>query len=103
MATVGALLTVCGKPLSPRDRKVWQQAIALLMGLRVRNGIGKKDLAGAVETALHHSTGGGSAPEVNIQPTGRRKARLGLGRIVALCCRSSTLHQNHEHIRHLYV
>jgi hypothetical protein len=31
---------------------VWQQAIALLMGLKVRNGIGKKDLAGAVKTAL---------------------------------------------------
>ena len=54
---------------------MWQQAIALLMGLKVRNDIGEKDLAGAVETALHHSAGGGSAPEVNIQPTGRRKAR----------------------------
>ena len=62
---------------------MWQQAIALLMGLKVRNGIGEKDLAGAVETALHHSAGGGSAPEVNIQPTGRRKARsVGFGRIV---------------------
>ena len=75
MPTRGAPLTVCGKPLSPGDRKVWQQAIALLMGLKVRNGIGEKDLAGAVETALHHSAGGGWAPEVNIQPTGRRKAR----------------------------
>ena len=72
----GAPLTVCGKPLSPRDRKVWQQAIALLVELKVRNGIGEKDLAGAVETALHHSAGGGSAPGVNIQPTsGRIKAR----------------------------
>jgi hypothetical protein len=94
MTTVGAPLTVCGKPLSPGDRKVWQQAIALLMGLKVRNDIGKKDLAGAVETALHHSAGGGSAPEVNIQPTSGRKARLGLGRIVALDCRSSALHRN---------
>ena len=77
----GAPLTVCGKPLSPGDRKVWQQAIALLMGLKVRNDIGEKDLAGAVETALHHSAGGGQAPEVNIQPTGRRKARsVGFGR-----------------------
>ena len=90
----GAPLTVCGKPLSPGDRKVWQQAIALLMGLKVRNDIGEKDLAGAVETALHHSAGGGSAPEVNIQPTSGRKARLGLGRIVALDCRSSALHRN---------
>ena len=71
----GAPLTVCGKPLSPRDRKVWQQAIGMLMGLKVRNEIGEKDLAGAVEMALHHSAGGGPAPEVNIQPTGRRKAR----------------------------
>ena len=75
--------TVCGKPLSPGDRKVWQQAIALLMKLKVRNNIVEKDLAGAVETALHHSAGGGSAPEVNIQPTGRPKARsVGFGRIV---------------------
>ena len=94
MTTMGAPLTVCGKPLSPGDRKVWQQAIALLMGLKVRNDIGEKDLAGAVETALHHSAGGGSAPEVNIQPTSGRKARLGLGRIVALDCRTSALHRN---------
>ena len=85
MATVGAPLTVCGKPLSPVDRRVWQQAIALLMGLKVRNDIGEKDLAGAVEMALHHRAGGSSAPEVNNQPTGRRKARLGLGRIVVYC------------------
>jgi hypothetical protein len=26
---------LCGKPLSPEDRKVWQQAIALLIGLKV--------------------------------------------------------------------
>jgi hypothetical protein len=55
------------------------------MGLKVRNGIGEKDLAGAVETALHHSAGGSPAPEVNIQPTGRRKARsVGFGRIVVI-------------------
>jgi hypothetical protein len=62
---------------------VWQQAIALLMGLKVRNDIGEKDLAGAVETALHHSAGGRPAPEVNIQPASRRKARsVGFGRVV---------------------
>jgi hypothetical protein len=43
---------LCGKPLSPKDRKVWQQAIALLMGLKFRNGFGEKDLAAAVGTAL---------------------------------------------------
>ena len=47
---------LCGKPLSPKDRKVWQQAIAMLMGLKVRNGFGEKDLAGAVERALHRGT-----------------------------------------------
>ena len=56
---------------------MWQQAIALLMGLKVRNDIGEKDLAGAVETALHHSAGGGSAPGVNCQPTSAgHKAQL---------------------------
>ena len=47
---------LCGKPLSPKDRKVWQQAMAMLMGLKVRNGFGMKDLAGAVERALHRGT-----------------------------------------------
>jgi hypothetical protein len=44
---------LCGKPLSPEDRKVWQQAITLLMGLKNRNDFGEKDLGAAVETALH--------------------------------------------------
>ena len=47
------LAPLCGKPLSPKDRKVWQQAIAMLMGLKARNGFGEKDLADAVERALH--------------------------------------------------
>ena len=45
---------LCGKPLSPKDRKVWQQAIALLLGLKFRNGFGEKDLTAAVGTALRH-------------------------------------------------
>ena len=43
---------LCGKPLTPKDRKVWNQAIALLMGLKRRNGFGVKDLTAAVGTAL---------------------------------------------------
>ena len=43
---------LCGKALSPGDRKVWYQAIAMLMGLKVRNGFGEKELAAAVGTAL---------------------------------------------------
>ena len=45
---------LCGKPLSPEDRKVWQQAIGMLIGLKIRNGFGENDLAAAVGTALHH-------------------------------------------------
>ena len=55
------LAPLCGKPLSPKDRKVWHQAIALLMGLKVRNGFGEKELTGAVERALHRGTGAWSA------------------------------------------
>ena len=47
------LLPVCGKPLSPEDRRVWQQAIAMLVGLKIRNGFGGKELTAAVGTALH--------------------------------------------------
>ena len=43
---------LCGKPLTPEDREVWQQAIAMLMGLRIRNGFGEEDLVAAVGTAL---------------------------------------------------
>jgi hypothetical protein len=44
---------LCGKPLSPEDRNVWQQAIAMLMGLKIRNGFDEKDMTAAVGTALH--------------------------------------------------
>jgi hypothetical protein len=43
---------LCGKLLSPADRKVWNQAIAMLLGLKKRNGFGEKDLTAAVGTAL---------------------------------------------------
>jgi hypothetical protein len=45
---------LCGKPLSPEDRRVWQEAIAMLIGLKIRNGFGEQDLAAAVGKALHH-------------------------------------------------
>ena len=44
---------LCGRQLSPADRKVWRQAIALLIGLKRRNGFGEMDLAAAVGTAMH--------------------------------------------------
>jgi hypothetical protein len=51
-----APMHVCGKDLTPVDRKAWRQAITLLMGLKLRNGFGKKDLAAAVETALQRGS-----------------------------------------------
>ena len=45
-------IRVCGLRLKSKDRKVWQQAIAMLMDLKVRNGLGEKELVGAVERAL---------------------------------------------------
>ena len=50
-------VTVCGKALSPEDRKVWRQAIAMLMGLKLRNGLREKGLTAAVGTALHREVG----------------------------------------------
>ena len=52
-----APLILCGKPLGPEDQKVWRQALALLMGLKFRNGFGEKDLTAAVGTALHRGAG----------------------------------------------
>ena len=44
---------LCGRQLSLADRRVWNQAIAMLMGLQRRNDFGEKELAAAVGTALH--------------------------------------------------
>ena len=43
---------LCVRQLSPADRRVWNQAIAMLMELQKRNDFGEKDLAAAVGTAL---------------------------------------------------
>ena len=48
-----APLTVCGKLLSPADRRVWQQALAMLIGLKRRNGFGDNELTAAVKAVLH--------------------------------------------------
>jgi hypothetical protein len=48
---------LCGKPLSSEDRKAWQQAIALLIGLKTRNDFGANDLLAAVKAALRRGVG----------------------------------------------
>jgi hypothetical protein len=54
---MGAPLTVCGKPLSPEDRKLWQQAICALVGVKVRTGFGSFGLATALAEALERAAG----------------------------------------------
>jgi hypothetical protein len=52
---------LCGMQLSPADRRVWNQTIAMLIGLKIRNGFGEKELTAAVGTALHVFHGDGAA------------------------------------------
>jgi hypothetical protein len=47
---------MCGRQLCPADQRVWNQAIALLMGLKRRNDFDEKELAAAVGTALRRNT-----------------------------------------------
>ena len=47
---------LCGKPLTADDRKAWQQAIVLLVGLRSRNDFDNEDLTAAVGAALKRSS-----------------------------------------------
>ena len=49
---VDRMAPLCGRQLSPADRRVWNQAIAMLMGLKRRNGLSEKDLTDAVGTAV---------------------------------------------------
>jgi hypothetical protein len=61
---------LCGKLLSPEDRNVWQQAIALLMELKIRNGFGEKDLAAAVGMALHRGAVKRSCEDCGVKVAG---------------------------------
>ena len=61
---------LCGKLLTPEDRKVWTQAIALLLGLKTRNGFSDKDLAAAVGTALHRGAAKRSCEDCGVKVAG---------------------------------
>jgi hypothetical protein len=43
---------VCGKLLNPEDRKLWRQALGILLELRIRNGIDEKEFSAEVSTVL---------------------------------------------------
>jgi hypothetical protein len=69
---------LCGKLLSPADRKVWQQALAMLMGLKIRNGFGEKELAAAVGTALHRRATKRNCEDCGVKVAGGATISLGL-------------------------
>ena len=62
---------------------MWQQAIALLMGLKVRNGFGEKDLAGAVERALHRGTRARKCEDCSIKVASGARGSRGPGAAIA--------------------
>ena len=64
-----APLTVCGKLLSPADRRVWQQALAMLMGLKRRNGFGDNELTAAVKAVLHHAVASRNCEDCGVTVT----------------------------------
>ena len=61
---------LCGRQLSPADRRVWNQAIAMLIGLKRRNGFGEKDLAAAVGTALRRGAAKRYCDDCGVQVAG---------------------------------
>ena len=61
---------VCGKPPSPEDRNVWQQAIALVLGLKIRNGFGEKELTAAVGMALHRGAAKHNCEDCGVKVAG---------------------------------
>jgi hypothetical protein len=65
---------LCGKWLSPDDRRAWQQAVALLVGLKVRHGLGVKELSAAVGKALYRG-----AARRNCEDCGEKVSRGGVG------------------------
>jgi hypothetical protein len=76
---------LCGKPLSPDDRDAWRQAIALLMGLKIRNGFDDKELTAAVGTALHVRSSAKSCEDCGLKvASGAANAGRGKGQSVPL-------------------
>ena len=76
-----APLKLCGMQLSAADRRVWKQAIAMLVGLKRRNGFGGKDLAAAVGTAVRVGAAKRSCEDcgVKVEQAGLRYTLGGLG------------------------
>jgi hypothetical protein len=54
-ATAANMAPLCGVALGGPDRKAWREAIALLVGLKLRHGLDEQELAAAVGKALRKS------------------------------------------------
>ena len=61
---------LCGMQLSPADRRVWNQTIAMLMGLKIRNGFGEKELTAAVGMALHRGAAKHNCEDCGVKVAG---------------------------------
>jgi len=61
---------LCGRQLSPADRRVWNQTIAMLMGLKIRNGFGEKELTAAVGMALHRGAAKHNCEDCGVKVAG---------------------------------
>ena len=77
---------LCGRQLSPADRRVWNQTIAMLMGLKIRNGFGEKELTAAVGMALHRGAAKHNCEDCGVKVAGiimfwpaTKMSPLGLG------------------------
>ena len=60
---------LCGRQLSPADRRVWNQTIAMLMGLKIRNGFGEKELTAEVGMALHRAAASRNCEDCGVKVT----------------------------------
>ena len=70
---------LCGRQLSPADRRVWNQTIAMLMGLKIRNGFGEKELTAAVGMALHRGAAKHNCEDCGVKVAGGASNDLNSG------------------------
>jgi hypothetical protein len=71
---------LCGRQLSPADRRVWKQASALLVGRQRRNGFGETDLAAAVGTAVRRGAARPYCEDCGVKVTGGATINSGRAR-----------------------
>ena len=70
---------ICGKTLNKEDRTAWKQAIVLLLGVKFRNGLDEKGVAGAVEKALVNHRPQAQCEDCGMMVRGKRGCQLSGG------------------------